>query len=125
MKFILSFISVFSVFWFVPETFINDIKYELSPGTEIKEQYRNGENPKTFPSVPENKWTNDEDDRPNPPLEPIRTYTNSFGQDVQAPTLYATSPAGASARCKDGTYSFSRNRRGTCSGHGGVAEWLE
>ncbi|MFZ1458162.1 MAG: DUF3761 domain-containing protein, partial [Saprospiraceae bacterium] len=87
--------------------------------------YRNGENPKTFPSVPENKWTNDEDDRPNPPLEPIRTYTNSFGQDVQAPTLYATSPAGASARCKDGTYSFSRNRRGTCSGHGGVAEWLE
>ena len=33
-------------------------------------------------------------------------------------------PDGASARCRDGTYSFSRHRRGTCSGHGGVAAWL-
>ena len=30
----------------------------------------------------------------------------------------------ASARCNDGTYSYSRNRRGTCSHHGGVAYWL-
>ncbi|MEN9557829.1 MAG: hypothetical protein RL141_198 [Candidatus Parcubacteria bacterium] len=30
---------------------------------------------------------------------------------------------GASARCEDGTYSFSESRRGTCSHHGGVAEW--
>ena len=29
-----------------------------------------------------------------------------------------------SARCKDGTYSYSKNRSGTCSWHGGVAEWL-
>jgi hypothetical protein len=34
------------------------------------------------------------------------------------------SPAGASARCRDGTYSYSRSRRGTCSHHGGVAVWL-
>jgi hypothetical protein len=33
-------------------------------------------------------------------------------------------PSGASARCRDGTYSYSRNRRGTCSHHGGVAQWL-
>lgn len=33
-------------------------------------------------------------------------------------------PEGASARCRDGTYSYSQNRRGTCSHHGGVAEWL-
>lgn len=26
--------------------------------------------------------------------------------------------------CGDGTYSFSQNRRGTCSYHGGVAEWF-
>jgi len=32
-------------------------------------------------------------------------------------------PAGATARCKDGTYSFSKHRRGTCLHHGGVAEW--
>jgi hypothetical protein len=33
-------------------------------------------------------------------------------------------PAGATAKCNDGTYSFSQHRSGTCSGHGGVAEWL-
>ncbi|WSY63845.1 DUF3761 domain-containing protein [Nocardia sp. NBC_00881] len=33
-------------------------------------------------------------------------------------------PDGASAHCKDGTYSFSRHRAGTCSHHGGVACWL-
>ncbi|MGN6445408.1 GmrSD restriction endonuclease domain-containing protein [Amnibacterium sp.] len=34
------------------------------------------------------------------------------------------SPAGATARCRDGSYSFSAHRRGTCSHHGGVAVWL-
>ncbi|MCC7134597.1 MAG: DUF3761 domain-containing protein [Gemmatimonadales bacterium] len=33
-------------------------------------------------------------------------------------------PSGATARCRDGTYSFSRSRRGACSHHGGVAMWL-
>ena len=32
--------------------------------------------------------------------------------------------AGATARCRDGTYSFSKHRSGTCSHHGGVAAWL-
>ncbi|HEY5677539.1 MAG TPA: DUF3761 domain-containing protein [Myxococcales bacterium] len=30
----------------------------------------------------------------------------------------------ATARCKDGTLSHSKSRSGTCSRHGGVAEWL-
>src|SRR5436853_4552041 len=34
-------------------------------------------------------------------------------------------PSGATARCRDGTYSFSRHRSGTCSHHGGVAMWLD
>ncbi|ENY7771786.1 MULTISPECIES: DUF3761 domain-containing protein [Acinetobacter] len=33
-------------------------------------------------------------------------------------------PSNATAKCRDGTWSFSLNRRGTCSGHGGVANWL-
>lgn len=33
-------------------------------------------------------------------------------------------PAGATALCEDGTFSYSANRRGTCSHHGGVAKWL-
>ena len=33
----------------------------------------------------------------------------------------ASSPT---ARCRDGSYSFSQHRSGTCSHHGGVAQWL-
>jgi hypothetical protein len=33
-------------------------------------------------------------------------------------------PSGATARCGDGTYSFSTSRTGTCSHHGGVTEWF-
>lgn len=29
------------------------------------------------------------------------------------------------ARCKDGTTSYSAHHSGTCSSHGGVAEWLD
>lgn len=31
--------------------------------------------------------------------------------------------SGATAKCRDGSLSYSRNRRGTCSHHGGVAVW--
>ena len=43
-----------------------------------------------------------------------------------APTAAAsnTNPTGATAKCKDGTYSKSQHHSGTCSSHGGVAEWL-
>ena len=54
----------------------------------------------------------------------VTYYTNSRGERVQSPTYYSSVPKGATARCKDGTYSFSRSRRGTCSHHGGVAYWL-
>jgi Protein of unknown function (DUF3761) len=32
-------------------------------------------------------------------------------------------PPGVTARCRDGDYSHSTHHSGTCSGHGGVAEW--
>ena len=53
-------------------------------------------------------------------------YVNSRGEWVPSPTrtVNDSPPAGASARCRDGTYSLSRSRRGTCSHHGGVADWL-
>jgi hypothetical protein len=53
-----------------------------------------------------------------------RSYTNVDGERVPSPVRSRSVPAGASARCGDGTYSFSRHRQGTCSHHGGVAEWL-
>lgn len=58
------------------------------------------------------------------PLSNDNYYTNVNGNRVHSPAYSNSVPAGASARCGDGTYSFSQNRRGTCSHHGGVAEWL-
>ncbi|MFE7796059.1 DUF3761 domain-containing protein [Nocardia sp. NPDC057440] len=52
------------------------------------------------------------------------SYLNSYDQCVHRPESAAAPPPGATARCKDGTYSFSKNRSGTCSGHSGVATWL-
>lgn len=51
-------------------------------------------------------------------------YINSDGNQAQSPTYSDTVPPGATAICNDGTYSFSQHRRGTCSHHGGVAQWL-
>jgi len=51
-------------------------------------------------------------------------YTNSDGETVHSPAYSETVPAGAMAQCRDGTYSFSQHRRGTCSHHGGVQRWL-
>jgi len=54
------------------------------------------------------------------------TYTNRDGNTVHAPakSLSGKAPEGATARCRDGSYSFSRHHSGTCSRHGGVASWL-
>jgi hypothetical protein len=55
-----------------------------------------------------------------------RHYKAKDGHEVHSPAKSTRDqvPAGASAKCRDGTYSFSQHRRGTCSHHGGVAIWL-
>jgi len=60
------------------------------------------------------------------PTQQGRGYINVDGEWVPSPTRTADGqpPPGASAKCRDGTFSFSRHRQGTCSHHGGVAEWL-
>ena len=52
------------------------------------------------------------------------TYRSRDGQVVRRPENCLAPPDGATARCRDGTYSFSQHRSGTCSHHGGVAQWL-
>lgn len=52
------------------------------------------------------------------------SYINTAGNTVCRPAASPSVPAGASAQCRDGTYSYSQSRRGTCSHHGGVAQWL-
>lgn len=73
-------------------------------------------------------------DNPPPTAQPDESrlvehghYVNKSGQDVHSPAHSKTGvpPKGASAKCRDGTYSFSQHHRGTCSHHGGVANWLD
>lgn len=61
------------------------------------------------------------------PAQPIcgdDSYLNSDNQCVHRPQSAPAAPPGATARCTDGTYSYSQHRSGTCSHHGGVAAWL-
>ncbi|WP_079017311.1 DUF3761 domain-containing protein [Mycobacterium tuberculosis] len=49
------------------------------------------------------------------------------GQCIPAPRQVppgSGAPPGATAICRDGSYSFSTHRSGTCSRHGGVLSWL-
>ena len=52
-------------------------------------------------------------------------YPNVNGNSVHSPAQSPQVPAGATARCRDGSYSFSLHRSGTCSHHGGVSSWLQ
>jgi Protein of unknown function (DUF3761) len=47
-----------------------------------------------------------------------------LGTLALAPSLEAQAPKGATAQCKDGTYSTAKTKRGACSSHGGVGTWF-
>jgi hypothetical protein len=86
----------------------------VAPRTEAQE--REGSPPQSTPTT-----------SPAPPAAETctnGTYVNSAGNTVCRPEQSPTAPAGATAECVDGTYSFSQSRSGTCSHHGGVAKWL-
>jgi peptidoglycan hydrolase-like protein with peptidoglycan-binding domain len=53
------------------------------------------------------------------------SYQNVNGNTVYSPAYSPKIPAGATAQCRDGTYSFSLHHSGTCSHHGGVVGWLQ
>lgn len=58
------------------------------------------------------------------PTEIVADTTKKAPKKPKPGKVKPAHPQGASAICRDGTYSYSRNRRGTCSHHGGVATWL-
>jgi hypothetical protein len=65
--------------------------------------------------------------RPNEAdLESHGNYRSRDGRDVHSPSKSKSGkvPSGASARCRDGSYSFGTHHRGTCTRHGGVAQWV-
>lgn len=75
--------------------------------------------------IPDNNPVTYDEDPENYPLETPDTYINVDDQVVQSPTHYNDIPPGACAKCRDESFSFSQHRKGTCSGHGGVAQWLK
>ena len=52
---------------------------------------------------------------------PSYSYTPQTIAPYKAPSYNMSGP---SAICRDGTYSYSQNRSGTCSWHGGVSTWM-
>jgi len=60
---------------------------------------------------------------PSTALSNDNYYINVDGNTVHSPAYAPSIPAGATAKCRDGTYSFSQHRSGTCSHHGGVLIW--
>jgi Protein of unknown function (DUF3761) len=61
---------------------------------------------------------------PVPAASTTAAKTSTATKSAPTATSSNTDPTGATAKCKDGTYSKSAHRSGTCSSHGGVAEWL-
>jgi hypothetical protein len=70
---------------------------------------------------PDKSSTPDESD-----LIEHKSYINKDGNQVHSPahTKSGKAPEGATAQCRDGSYSFSKHHSGTCSHHGGVGRWL-
>lgn len=57
---------------------------------------------------------------------PTRAAATPRAPTPATPAAHAsnTDPVGATAQCKDGTYSHATNHRGACARHQGVAKWL-
>ncbi|MGH3779754.1 MAG: DUF3761 domain-containing protein [Pseudonocardiaceae bacterium] len=55
-------------------------------------------------------------------MAPITSTLTASAHPV--PRRLRQPPPGATARCADGEYSFSKHHQGACSGHGGVAQYL-
>lgn len=60
---------------------------------------------------------------PSASIEPIPSVKPTIAPTPKQ-TPKSTIPDAATAICRDGTYSFSQSRSGTCSHHGGVSQWL-
>ena len=80
--------------------------------------------PSSQPSGSPTASSSDQHKQKQPTCTNNGTYVNSKGQTVKRPENCSSAPKGATAQCRDGTYSFSQSRPGTCSHHGGVAKWL-
>jgi hypothetical protein len=63
--------------------------------------------------------------RPTTSQSSSTCYRNVNGECVPQPSASNSLPGRATAECRDGTYSYSSHRSGSCADHGGVAVWLD
>lgn len=49
---------------------------------------------------------------------------SSYTVPASSGAMAAQPPAGATGKCKDGTWTTAATHQGACSHHGGVASWL-
>jgi hypothetical protein len=59
------------------------------------------------------------------PTAPTHASTTAASQHASGGKAATTDSAGALAKCKDGMYWHGAKHSGSCSHHGGVAEWLD
>lgn len=57
-------------------------------------------------------------------LSVIALGVGAAGGKERTHTAILEKVLGVSAICNDGSYSTSKRKRGTCSGHGGIKEWI-
>lgn len=57
--------------------------------------------------------------------EAVTPASSAASTKAQHKAASADEAAGATGKCKDGTYTHAKQRKGACSRHGGVEEWLQ
>ncbi|CNF70036.1 Protein of uncharacterised function (DUF3761) [Yersinia bercovieri] len=68
--------------------------------------------------------------KPTTPATPLPATVKPTASTPSVPRVAASPasgniPSGATARCQDGTYSYSQQHSGACSRHKGVDSWLQ
>jgi cell division protein FtsB len=107
---------------------IDDQHEYLVSNTEVTE-YERGSAPNPYLTVPDYEVPDYGGSSSNGDSSggcPSGSYKNVDGDCIPGPSDDPTLPVpgGPTATCADGTYSYSQNRSGTCSHHGGVGSWL-
>jgi outer membrane biosynthesis protein TonB len=103
---------------------VKETSHEVPATQEAKDVKSNKTKPIPTKTTPSPSYEQKPTTPKEIPLSNNNHYTNTGGKEVHSPAYAPSVPQGASAICRDGTYSFSQSRRGTCSHHGGVLEWL-
>ncbi|HBC7422447.1 TPA: DUF3761 domain-containing protein [Serratia marcescens] len=98
--------------------------------TEVRN--RGSDNLSTAPQVTQEEKKTKKPRKPPTKEIPLPSRQSPSSQTTPPPSRSSApqssqtvAPEGATARCKDGSFSHSQHHRGACSRHGGVDGWLD